>query len=149
MPQDNKTIAGREEVIERAVKKLKEEHGLYLTKKEMDDVYEQTYRYIKKKLDKEPYLSIWLRGLGKAYWTQYYCAKRKRRSMYSANPNEEKVKLWKHREDEIEEYYQNNQVGKNAGWQHKLFHVFPPLLKSSSRRGYTIEDIEEKQNKIE
>lgn len=144
-------IAGYEEVIERAQKLLKEQE-IYLTKKEMEEVYEITHKYIKHRLDEEPWCTVKLGNLGRAYYDQPYCTTKKVQYKWKkprSEKDEKRYQLWKQREEAIEEHYQDHKPGTNAKWSYKCLHVVQPFLKKASRRQFKIEDVEEIQNQIE
>lgn len=138
------TVAGKEEVLQRAIENLKNNKGIDMTFEEMDELYEIVSDYIEDHLEKEPTCTVKLPNLGEAYYMQVECNRRKRNTN-----SEEKKKLWQERSDKIEEFYQNNQTKKNRKKGFKIYHVIKAMWKKNKTYGYNMQDIESLQNGLE
>lgn len=148
-----KEIAGEEEVLSRVIKNLQEKHDTFVSREVLQEVYDSTVAYIRKRKKEIPFCSIKLGDdLGRAYWPQTECTRRKHYIRPELFKNEEDGKkqfdLWQKRYDMIEEYYQNNQPKKNVSKFHRNYHIIQPLIKSISRRKILMEDVEKIQNSI-
>jgi hypothetical protein len=149
-------IADKKEVMERTLKSLQDKHGIYLNKEILNEVYESTVSYIRKRKKEIPFCSIKLGdNLGRAYWPQSECKIRKNYispHSYTTKRSEElgeiQRQLWEERYALIEEDYQNNQPRVNVSKMHRNYHVIIPLIKGMSRRKILMEEVEEIQNKI-
>lgn len=149
----NQGIAGEEEILSRTLKNLQKKYDIYLTKEVLQEVYNSTVAYIRKRKNEIPFCSIKLgEDLGRAYWPQYECTKRKhyiRPHNYTDEEYGKKIfDLWQQRYDTIEKDYQKHQPKANVSKHHRNFHVISPLVKGISRRGYLMEEVEEIQNSI-
>ena len=145
------TVAGKEEVLERAVENLAKQ-DIHLDTKEMDELYEIVANYIQEKLSKESICTVKLPHLGWAYYHLNECNRRKNMAAKQKDSNEQTMysyKLWKERAEKIEDYYQENQPGRNRKWRYWVQHVIKPMWKKNRTYGYEIRDIEEIQNAIQ
>jgi hypothetical protein len=133
-------VAGREEVIERAIKNLKEKFGTEMTQEEMNEMYDITAKYIKHKLKTENICTVQFNNLGRAYYTQSACRKRRGQTVG------EQKELWNERVEIIEDYFQSNQVNKNRTRRFKIWHVIKGMRAKNKTKGFDIFDIEESQN---
>lgn len=144
------TIAGKEEVLARAVENLEKNKGIKMTYSEMDELYEIVADYIKEHLRFEPTCTVRFPNLGEAYYMQEECNKQKNAAKSRTDNNAKYVhELWKERSEKIEDFYQNNQTKKNRKKNFKIYHVIKPMWKKNRTYGYHIPDIEEIQNAIE
>lgn len=140
-------IASKEDVLERAVSNLKKDHDIELSDTEMSELYDITYGYIKKKIKEESIGTLYLSGLGTAYFDISYCGKMRGQKKRTKNIKE--YEKWCELYNKIEEHYQNNQTKKNRMKGYKFYPILKTLYKKSVTKGFQIEDIEEIQNKIE
>jgi hypothetical protein len=149
-------IADKEEVMTRALKNLQNKHGIYLNKETLKEVYDSTVGYIRKRKKEIPFCSVKLGDdLGRAYWPQSECKRRKNyisphsyTSKKSEKSGEIQRQLWEERYALIEEDYQSNQPKVNVSKTHRNYHIISPLIKGISIRGILMEEVEEIQNKI-
>lgn len=155
MSKYGETIAGEEDVIENAVKILKETHNIELTYEEMEEVYNITSSYIKKKLYEEDIGSVLLTGLGTAYYPITYInsqARTYKSKLKGKTGNKEVQKKqfekWSSLKKKVSDHYQNFQSGINAKKNYIFWHVIQPMLISAKRRGFEMSDIEKIQNNI-
>lgn len=148
-----KEIASEEEVISRTLRNLQDKYDIFVNREVLQEVYDSTVAYIRKRKQEIPFCSIKLgEDLGRAYWPQPECTKRKhyhRPHNYIDKEHGQKLfDLWQERYDLIEEDYQNNQPKKNVSKFHRNYHIIQPLTKAMSRRKFLMEDVEKIQNSI-
>lgn len=141
-------IAFKNEVLERARKNLKEQRGIELSEKEMEELYNITTKYIKNKVESEPYHAVILGGLGRPYYKREDCT-------YFLNHykqvrlDKDKENLWQQRRDKIDQYYQDHQTKKNVKKSFKFYPIFKKMWKKNKTKGYDFEALQEIQNNIQ
>lgn len=138
------TVAGKEEVLERAIKNL-EEQGVDITMKELEDIYDSTHKYIEYSLNLKEYVSVKLGSMGVAYYL------RKSLSKLMARTKGDKKEFWRSKRDSIDEHKKEKElvrskIGKDKG---KVVHTMQTFKDRNKRWGYPIHKIEKLQNKIE
>lgn len=141
-------IADKDDVLKRAQEILKRDQGIELSEKEMEELYDITAKFIKHKVENEPYHAVILGGLGRPYYKREDCSYFLRH-FRKVRPDEEKEALWQQKRDEIDEYYQNNQTKKNVRKGFKFYAVIKKIWKKNKTKGYDFEALQEIQNNIQ
>lgn len=137
------TVAGKEEVLERALDNLNE-NGIDITAKELNDIYESTHEYIKYSLNNKEHVSVKLGNLGIAYYL------RKSLSKFMNRSKGEKKEFWRNKRDRIDIHVFDKNLDrlKEGFGKGMVVHTTQTFKDRNHRWKYPIEKIEEIQNKI-
>jgi hypothetical protein len=143
------TVAGKEEVLERAIQLLKDQ-GIEISEQEMEDIYEITRKYIIEKLESEPHCSVILGKLGRAYYTTYSLTKR---ANSFKKTSKEKEELFLEKRDMVNEFAKEiKQIKKERGQRyhnrHRVYHKMKSFMHRNLKKRITIEELETEQNAI-
>lgn len=137
------TVAGKEEVLERA-KELLDRQGIDITMSELKDIYESTHKFIEHSLNNEEYATVKLGDLGVAYYI------RKSLSKLIARTKGDKKEFWRNKRDLIDifEFDKNLDRLKGGFGKGKVVHTMQTFKDRNHRWKFPIEKIEQIQNKI-
>ena len=151
-------VAYDEQVFEKALEILKKE-GIETNIPQIKRVYDITAKYTKGAFKKEPYTSIWLGAMGKAYYHIYDAGKIKSQKenqyrYYDYKKEETKARVkeefevWKKRKEIIIEDYELFRPKENVSKDYMFYHIIQNLRRAIKRRKITSQEVEQIQNNI-
>lgn len=158
MSKFNTGAAYDEEVFERALEILEEE-GVETDIHQLKRVYEYSAKNTKKVFNEEPYCSINLFPIGRAYYHLYDTTKIKKTKynmLFYDNISDEakenikkQIGVWEQRYKDIEMEYELYRPKQNVSKKHIFAPIIQNLRRAIKRRKISPQEVEEIQNNIE